>query len=71
MLLQNGQKEQLSVELSLPQSITAPMQAGDTVGEIHVLLNGKQIASLPAVVSDDVRLPGFIEGFLRILSCWR
>lgn len=71
MLLQNGQQEQLSVELSLPQSITAPMQAGDTVGEIHVLLNGKQIASLPAVVSDDVRLPGFIEGFLRILSCWR
>ena len=71
MLLKDGQEKHLTVELSLPESIAAPMQKGDQVGDIQVLLNGKQIASLPAVLHDDVRLPGYIEGFLRILNCWR
>lgn len=71
VLLKSGQEKLLSVELSLPQSITAPMQQGDAVGEIHVLLDGRQIASLPAVLSEDVRLPGFIEGFVRILKGWQ
>lgn len=71
MLLREGQEKHLTVELSLPESIQAPMQKGDQVGDIHVLLNGKQIASLPAVLHDDARLPGYIEGFLRILKNWR
>lgn len=71
MLLKGDQEKQLSVELKLPESITAPMQAGETVGEILVFLNQHQIASLSAVLAEDVRLPGYIEGFHRILHRWR
>lgn len=71
MLLKGDQEKQLSVQLSLPESIRAPMPAGEIVGNILVFLQNKQIASLPAVLAEDVRLPGYIEGFLRILHRWR
>ena len=71
MLLKTGQESQLSIEMHLPQSIEAPMPAGETIGTIQVLLGGAMIAELPAVLAEDVRLPGFLEGFLRILENWR
>ena len=71
MLLKTGQEKELSVTLALPESVRAPLPAGETVGNIQVYLGDRQIASLPAVLSEDVRLPGYIEGFLRILEQWR
>ena len=71
LLLKDGQERLLSVQLSLPESITAPMKKDEPIGSIHVMLNDQQIASLPAVLATDVRLPGFIEGFIRILEQWR
>ena len=71
MLLRAGQAQQLSVELVLPDSVQAPMQAGEEVGLVRVLLNGTVVAELPAVLAQDVRLPGYLEGFLRILEGWR
>lgn len=71
MLLKTGQEKELSVTLALPESVRAPLPAGETVGSIQVYLGDRQIASLPAVLSEDVRLPGYIEGFLRILEQWR
>ena len=71
LLLKDGQERLLSVQLSLPESITAPMKKDEPIGSIHVMLNDQQIASLPAVLATDVRLPGYIEGFIRILEQWR
>ena len=71
MLLKSGQEKQLSVEMQLPDSIKAPASKGDAVGVIQVLLSGQVIAELPAVLAQDVLLPGLFEGFLRILHHWR
>ena len=71
MLLRPGQAEQLSVELVLPESIQAPQPANTEVGSIRILLNGAVVAEVPAVLAQEVRLPGFLEGFLRISEAWR
>ena len=71
MLLRPGQAERLRVELVLPESVTAPMSAGTAVGTARVLLDGAAVAELPAVLAEDVRLPGYLEGFLRIRDQWR
>lgn len=71
MLLRAGQADQLSVELILPESIQAPMAAGTEIGRMRVLLAGRTVAELPAVLASDVRLPGFLEGFMRIGELWR
>lgn len=70
MLLKTGQEKQLSIELSLPESVTAPLLKGEPIGSIHVYLDSRQIATLPAILAEDVRLPGYIEGFLRIIKAW-
>lgn len=71
LLLRSGMKDQLSFEAELPDSVAAPVRAGDPLGSVWVLLAGKRIAQLPAVAAQDVRLPGMLEGFLRMWENWR
>ncbi len=70
MLLRDGQEKQLSVELSLPESVTAPMLKDTKVGTISIYLNKQKVAELPAVLAEDARLPGYVEGLHRILNSW-
>ena len=71
MLLRTGQASQLKMELVLPESVEAPVQAGQIVGMARVLLGDTVIAKLNVAAAGDVPLPGFIEGFYRILNMWR
>lgn len=70
MLLKDGQEKQLSVEMSLPESISAPLQKGEEIGTIVVLINNQKIAEIPAVLAEDARLPGYVESLYRILNSW-
>lgn len=71
MLLKIGQEKQLSLEVELPEEVQAPVMEGDTLGVVRVLLNGKVIAKLPAVAASEVRMPGLLEGFYRLMENWR
>ena len=71
MLLRTGQTSDLRIEVSLPESIDAPVTAGQIVGIARVLMKDQVIAKLNVVAAGDVPLPGFIEGFYRILDMWR
>ncbi|MBR3017130.1 MAG: D-alanyl-D-alanine carboxypeptidase [Clostridia bacterium] len=71
LLLRNGQQNQLSFETHLPEYLNAPVEEGEPLGTVRVLLSGKPIAELPAVAAQSVRLPGLLEGFFRMLENWR
>lgn len=71
MLLKNGQQSGLRLELALPDSVDAPIQAGDVLGVVNVLMDGQVIAKLNCVAAASVPRPGFIEGLYRILDNWR
>ena len=71
MLLRNGQASQLKMELVLPDSVDAPVEAGQVVGFARVLLGETAVAKLNVVAASDAPLPGFIEGFFRIINAWR
>lgn len=71
MLLKKGQESQLKLELSMPDSVDAPVQRGDMIGVVNVLLGQRLIAKLNCVAASDVPRPGFIEGLYRILHTWR
>ena len=71
LLLRNGQHSQLSFETHLPESLTAPVEAGEPLGTVQVLLAGQPIAELAAIAAQSVRLPGLLEGFFRLLENWR
>lgn len=71
MLLRNGQQSGLRLELSLPEYVDAPVQQGDVLGMVNVLMNDQIIARLNCVAAAAVPRPGFIEGLIRILNNWR
>ena len=71
MLLRNGQQNDLSLELALPEYVDAPVAQGDVLGTVRVMLGGQVIAKLNCVAAHDVPRPGFIEGLIRILNNWR
>ena len=71
MLLLNGQACLLMMELVIPESIDALVEAGQVVGFVRVLLGETVVAKLNVVAASAVPLPGFIEGFFRIINAWR
>ncbi len=71
MLLKSGQAKNVSLEAELIESVPAPVKKGDELGSVRVLINERIVATVPAVAAEDVRLPGFLEGFVRILYGWR
>ena len=71
MLLRNGQSSQLKMELVVPESVDAPVEAGQVVGFARVLLGETVVAKLNVAAASAVPLPGFIEGFFRIINAWR
>ncbi len=70
MLLKVGQEKQLAMEVELPESVQAPVLKGDTLGTVRVLLDGKVVAKINCVAAHDVRMPSFLEGFIKILDTW-
>jgi len=71
MLLKNGQAGKLKFETVLPETLPAPIHKGQEIGQVRVLLGEEIVAQLPAVAASDVRLPGMLEGFTRLLENWR
>lgn len=71
MLLKKGQEKQLHLELTLPESVDAPILQGDVIGTAHVLLGERVVARINCAAASDVPRPGFIEGLYRILDAWR
>ncbi len=48
--------EDLSWELELPESLTAPVQAGDTVGTLRLRIDGRLLCETPLIVADGAAL---------------
>jgi len=71
LLLKSGQEKKITFETDLMESVQAPIHQGDVLGQVNVLLDGKVIARTDAVAAKDVRLPGFLEGFMRIFDLWK
>lgn len=71
LLIRRGEESSLSLEVALKDSVFAPIERGDILGEVRVLKNGERIATLPAVAGQNVGLPGYLEALLKILNQWR
>ena len=71
LLLQTGDKAGITLHCTLPETLTAPVEKGQEVGQVQVLLHGEVIAVLPAVAAEDVPLPGMLDGITRLWDNWK
>ena len=63
-----GEIGSVEKRISLPETVTAPVNEGDGVGSVELLLHGTSIGTVPITASDTVKRIGFFEIFLRMLS---
>ena len=71
LVLKKGSAAKLTKNLVLPETIPAPVAAGDEVGKIEYLLDGEVVATLPIVAAEDRDRIGFgevLSRFLRALT---
>ena len=63
-----GDLSQMEKELVLPQSVEAPVQAGDMAGEMRYKLGGKVVGSSPIYFAEDVELATYKDYLLKVLD---
>ena len=56
--------------LTLPESVNAPIKAGDTVGSIVYKLNGETVVELPITATEDIPRLEFIDVLWRMFKAF-
>ena len=69
-LVKKGEEANLTLELSLPEVLQAPLQKGQTVGEATILREGKTVARAPISLCESLPKRGFYASILEILGGW-
>ena len=59
---------EVKTEISLPEYVSAPIKAGDTVGTVKYTLNGETLAELPITAAVNIERIDFRSQFLRLLK---
>lgn len=67
-LVSKGKEGDIQKSFDLPETLEAPVRAGDTVGTITFTLDGKTLGQLPIVTSNGVDRMTYMTGIGRILS---
>ena len=68
LVLPKGEIASVEERLDLPDCLTAPVGAGETVGKLSFSLDGKEIGSLPVTASESVGKLTFFELFRRVFA---
>lgn len=67
-LVKKGKEKKVTVDASLPESLTAPIKAGDKVGELVYSLDGSELGRVSVYASDSVDKISFFEILRRMTS---
>ena len=69
LLLKRNENGKITQEISIEPEIIAPVKAGQKVGTVSFLLDGKEMGSVDIVAEKDVAKLGFGTVFLRLILC--
>ncbi|MGE5495521.1 MAG: D-alanyl-D-alanine carboxypeptidase family protein [Burkholderiales bacterium] len=69
-LVEKGKENALEKELVLLENVTAPLKEGDTVGYLRILLDGKEIGRVDAIIKQDIDVLDYRNSLKRIFVWW-
>ena len=65
-VVKSAERDKISTEANIPESITAPIKKGDKIGSIKVMMGETQIGEIDVVCDSDVKKIGFFGVFEQI-----
>lgn len=69
-LIKKGESSNVTTNISLPDSLSAPVQTGQKLGEVTYSIDGKIIATTNIIAKESVKNLGFINMISRIIEKW-
>lgn len=69
-LMRKGSKDKVERVIKLQESITAPVKAGQKIGEVVYKVKGKEIGKADLVANEDVKKASFLRLFFRMILEW-
>ena len=70
LLIQKGDEQSVQLVPSLPESIEAPVAAGQEVGSVEVVVDGRVVARIPVIATREVTAKGLKNAIGRVLKFW-
>ncbi len=67
-LLSRGEQARITRRIELPDSLSAPVSRGDTVGRVVYEVDGRTVGQAPILACEDVGKISFWQLFLRLLQ---
>jgi D-alanyl-D-alanine carboxypeptidase (penicillin-binding protein 5/6) len=68
--IQRGQYAKLQPSMDVPRTLVAPIERGQAVGKVRVMLDGKLVAEAPLVALEEVPEAGFFKRLWHELLMW-
>lgn len=70
LLIQKGDEQSVQLVPSLPESVEAPVAAGQEVGSVEVVVDGRVVACIPVIATREVTAKGLKNAIGRVLKFW-
>lgn len=69
VLIEKGKSDKITQETEIYENITAPVEKGQKVGEVKILLDGKQISNIDIIAAEQVPKLTLFNSFKRLFYC--
>lgn len=70
LLMKKGDKGKIERVAKLAENLTAPVKAGQKIGEVNYIVSGNEIGKADLVAAGDVQKASFLRIFFTLVSEW-
>ena len=70
LLIRRGEEEKVKLQANLPETAAAPINEGDVVGSVDVLLGERVVGQVRVVAAESVGRQSLLDGFSKMLRNW-
>ncbi len=70
ILTTKTQKNKITTVVDIPDSLEAPIKKGQEIGKMMAVIDGKAVASVPIVATNDVEQSGFVSRMWQHVVRW-
>lgn len=70
ILTTKTQKNKITTVIDIPESLEAPIKKGQEIGKMLAVIDGKAVASVPIVATNDIEQAGFISRMWEHVVRW-
>lgn len=71
LLIEKGEESGITLTPRLPDSVRAPVRAGQRVGSVDVIKDGRVVGQVAVAAAETVNAQSYWDGLRRVLAHWR